>query len=194
MPVCPITLKAFEPGEGDPGVYSRDGLRRLHPRLSDLSPLTFTVEEQIQEAAARAGKMSIQGVQPKLSAILNPSRGGFEVVDRGGRFILRKGRPSVVYYQKHPAPRFAPSRGACSGRRVLRFGRCKPATVAPSPPRSPGRARCGRRSSPALRSARRCQGPRSTEWARRVPASSRECTRISMRVRSASSPRKASPR
>ena len=89
MPVCPITLKAFEPGEGNPSVYSREGLRRIHPRLSDLSPLTFTVEEQIQEAAARAGKMSIQGVQPKLSAILNLSRGGFEVVDRGGRFILK---------------------------------------------------------------------------------------------------------
>jgi len=89
MPVCPITLKTFEPGEGGSTLYSREGLRRVHPRLSDLAPLTFTVEEQIQEAAARAGKMSIQGVQPKLSAIVKPAGEGFEVVDRGGRFILK---------------------------------------------------------------------------------------------------------
>ena len=62
MSGCPITLEPFEPEDGE--VYSREGLRRLHPNLETLSPLTFTVEEQIQEAAARAGKMSIQGVQP----------------------------------------------------------------------------------------------------------------------------------
>jgi serine/threonine-protein kinase HipA len=87
MSGCPITLEPFEPEDGE--VYSREGLRHLHPNLETLSPLTFTVEEQIQEAAARAGKMSIQGAQPKLSALLKPGANGFEVVDRGGRFILK---------------------------------------------------------------------------------------------------------
>lgn len=87
MPVCPITLKSFE--SGDESIYSREGLRRLHPKLVALSPLTITAEEQIREAASRAGKMSVQGVQPKLSALLKPAADGFEIVDRGGRFILK---------------------------------------------------------------------------------------------------------
>lgn len=87
MPVCPITLQPFESGDG--ALYSREGLRRLHPKRTTLSPLAFTVAEQIQESAARAGKMSIQGVQPKLSALLKPAASGFEIVDQGGRFILK---------------------------------------------------------------------------------------------------------
>jgi len=89
MPVCPITLKHFEAREEETALYSREGLRRLHPRLITLTPLAFTVDEQVQEAAARAGKMSIQGVQPKLSAVLKPAGNRFEVVDSGGRFILK---------------------------------------------------------------------------------------------------------
>jgi serine/threonine-protein kinase HipA len=37
----------------------------------------------------RASKMSIQGVQPKLSAILNIKDGLFEIVDKGGKYILK---------------------------------------------------------------------------------------------------------
>ena len=89
MKICPITL---EPVEGD-GLYSRSGLRAVHPRLENLLPLHLSQEEQLREARLRADKMSIQGVQPKLSAVLKPKDGRFEIVDRGGRFILKPNPP-----------------------------------------------------------------------------------------------------
>ena len=89
MTACPITL---EPVEGT-GLYSLAGLRAVHPQLIDLAPLPLTREEQLREARLRADKMSIQGVQPKLSAVLKPKEGHFEIVDRGGRFILKPNPP-----------------------------------------------------------------------------------------------------
>ena len=89
MKICPITL---EPAEGG-GLYSRAGLRSVHPRLENLLPLYLTQEEQLREARLRADKMSIQGVQPKLSAVLKPKEGRFEIVDRGGQFILKPNPP-----------------------------------------------------------------------------------------------------
>lgn len=88
MHVCPITLREFEVGKDDL-IYSRDGLRRLHPQLARLQPLALSAEDQRREAAARADEMSIQGVQPKLSAVLRVKEGRFEIVDSGGRFILK---------------------------------------------------------------------------------------------------------
>ncbi|HEX3717776.1 MAG TPA: HipA domain-containing protein [Verrucomicrobiae bacterium] len=61
--------------------------------------LEFTVEQQRQEAINRAGKMSIQGVQLKLSAVLRVSDGRFEIVDKGGRYILK---PQSVDYPQLP--------------------------------------------------------------------------------------------
>ena len=75
--------------------YSPAGLRLLSPQLTSLQPLPFTAEEQRYEAARRAGRMSIQGVQPKLSAVLNVAAGTLEVVDHGGEFILKP--PSSAY-------------------------------------------------------------------------------------------------
>lgn len=88
MPVCPITLKHFV-RERASGLYSKQGLRRLHARLTGLRPLAFSADDQLREAAARADKMSVQGVQPKLSAVLRLKNESFEVVDTGGRFILK---------------------------------------------------------------------------------------------------------
>jgi serine/threonine-protein kinase HipA len=87
MNICPIT---YEPCEGR---YSAQGLRRLSPKLSELAPLPYTAEEQVHEAAARAHKMSIQGVQPKLSARLNVAEQRFEIVDTRGHFILKPQNP-----------------------------------------------------------------------------------------------------
>ena len=89
MNICPITL---EPVAGD-GLYSKAGLRAVHPRLESLAALPLTWEEQLREARLRADKMSIQGVQPKLSAVLKPKEGRFEIVDRGGQFILKPNPP-----------------------------------------------------------------------------------------------------
>ena len=84
MKRCPIT---YEPvSEGD---YSLRGLKLLHKELTSLEPLNYTAEQQRAEAIDRVGKMSLQGVQLKLSAILKIKQGRFELVDRNGRFILK---------------------------------------------------------------------------------------------------------
>jgi serine/threonine-protein kinase HipA len=88
---CLITYEPVPDGSD----YSARGLRVLHSRLSHLDPLPFTNEELIQEAVNRASKMSLQGIQPKLSAILRVREGRFELVDRGGRFILKP--PNAAY-------------------------------------------------------------------------------------------------
>ena len=90
---CPIT---YEPCEG---FYSRKGLRLLSRQLGDLQPLSFTSQELRQEAAARASKMSIQGVQPKLSARLQVKEQRFALVDSGGQYILK---PQTSDYPQVP--------------------------------------------------------------------------------------------
>jgi serine/threonine-protein kinase HipA len=86
---CRITLEEIPDGIR----YSRAGLKRLDARLMDIHPLPYTLAQQLEEAAARADKMSVQGVQPKLSAVLRIKESRFEVVDRGGRFILKSCPP-----------------------------------------------------------------------------------------------------
>lgn len=81
---CPITyLECFE------SLYSEKGLKLLSPSLKTLAPLNFTADELRVEAMQRASKMSIQGVQPKLSAILNIKDGCFEIVNENGKYILK---------------------------------------------------------------------------------------------------------
>lgn len=92
MNICPITYQEC----GDDR-YSIKGLRSLN--LTKLHDLPYTQEEQLREAAMRADKMSIQGVQPKLSAKLDVRGGGFAVVDRGGEFILK---PQNVMFPELP--------------------------------------------------------------------------------------------
>jgi serine/threonine-protein kinase HipA len=91
---CPIS---YEPC-GDEK-YSSKGLRKLSPQLKTFQDFPFSAEEQRQEAAARADKMSIQGVQPKLSARLSVKEGMFQVVDEGGHYILK---PQNLLYPEIP--------------------------------------------------------------------------------------------
>ena len=81
---CPITYELCGPRP-----YSLKGLRLLSPALKDLANLGLSAGELRVEAMARASKMSVQGVQPKLSAILNIKKGMFDIVDRNGRYILK---------------------------------------------------------------------------------------------------------
>jgi serine/threonine-protein kinase HipA len=81
------------------GLYSQKGLRSLAYGLSKLNLFEYTAEEQHIEAFNRASKMSIQGVQPKLSAILNIRGEKFKIVDRGGRYILK---PQHPYFPQLP--------------------------------------------------------------------------------------------
>ena len=94
MNKCPITYLPC----GDHG-YSEKGLRVLASGLSRLKQLEYTAEEQRKEAFLRSRKMSIQGIQPKLSAVLNIKEGKFEIVDRNGRYILK---PQHQFYPQMP--------------------------------------------------------------------------------------------
>lgn len=87
MNICPVTYEKCK------GRYSQKGLHLLSKSLKELRDLPYTASDQIFEAAARAPKMSIQGVQPKLSAVLNTRKNGFELVDTGGRYILKPQNP-----------------------------------------------------------------------------------------------------
>lgn len=95
MKYCPITYEPIETTEK----YSTKGLKWLSPKLTDLDDLPFSAKELQNEALARADKMSIQGVQPKLSAILDVPNNRFNVVDSGGLYILK---PQSALYEQAP--------------------------------------------------------------------------------------------
>lgn len=85
MKVCPITYEEIDESQ----TYSVKGLRQLSTALHSLRNFPYTAEEQRQEAEARSSKLSIQGIQSKLSAAINVKDAVFEVVDCGGRYILK---------------------------------------------------------------------------------------------------------
>ena len=85
MKLCPITYEPIKEDE----LYSQRGLKLLSPQLHTLEPLKLSAEEQRHEAVSRAGKMSIQGVQTKLSAQLKIKEGCFKIVDNNGHYILK---------------------------------------------------------------------------------------------------------
>ena len=90
---CPITYQLCT------ARYSEQGLKLLSRTLTTLHDLPLTTEQLRREAAARAAKMSIQGVQPKVAARLNVAAGRFEIVDVGGRYILK---PQTAAYPEVP--------------------------------------------------------------------------------------------
>ena len=87
MNKCPLSYLEVE------GRYHPAALRVIHPRLKNLKPLPFNAKQLREEATFRADKLSIQGVQPKLSARLSVKNESFELVDRRGRFILKPQHP-----------------------------------------------------------------------------------------------------
>ncbi len=82
---CPITYEEVE----HPGEYSFSGLKILSEKLIILKDLPLTTADQLREAAVMAGKMSIQGVQPKISAVLDEKNKTFKVVPTGGTYIIK---------------------------------------------------------------------------------------------------------
>ncbi|MCH7762281.1 MAG: HipA domain-containing protein [Candidatus Marinimicrobia bacterium] len=91
---CPITYE--ECGQTN---YSRKGLNLLSGQLANLEDIPYSAQEQIEQSVARAGRMSIPGAQPKLSARLSVKNNCFEVVDMNGRFILK---PQSQIYNNVP--------------------------------------------------------------------------------------------
>ncbi|MDX9697760.1 MAG: HipA domain-containing protein [Bacteroidales bacterium] len=83
MNKCPVTYENCEEK------YSLIGLKYISRNLTDLKDLDYSAEEQRHEAAKRATRMSVQGVQPKLSAILNIQQSKFEIVDVKGKYIIK---------------------------------------------------------------------------------------------------------
>lgn len=81
---CPISYKPV-----DSGKYAHSGLRLLNRKLTHLNDLPYSAQEQRQEAATRMKRMSIQGVQPKLSVRLDVSQATFEIVDMKGTYIIK---------------------------------------------------------------------------------------------------------
>lgn len=95
MAVCPITYDDI----AGPQRYSRRGLSLLTTRLDDLRDFPYTAEQQRQESLRRAGKISVQGVQPKLSARLSIRDRQFVIVDQRGHYILK---PQNTLYPELP--------------------------------------------------------------------------------------------
>lgn len=95
MKRCPITYEVISDQED----YSERGLKLLSPQLKHLAKLNFSAAEQRTESLERTGKMSIQGVQSKLSARLKIKEGQFELVDQYGQYILK---PQSEHYPELP--------------------------------------------------------------------------------------------
>lgn len=85
---CPITYEELSSGR-----YSKTGLHRLNPALHDLRLFPFDRKAQLQEARKRMSKMSIAGLQPKLSAQLSIKDQVFQPVNKHGSFILKPQHP-----------------------------------------------------------------------------------------------------
>jgi len=91
---CPISYESCGTNQ-----YSSSGLKMLSKSLKALKPLPFSAQEQRKEAATRMKRMSIQGVQPKLSANLNTRNTTFEIVNQKGKYIIK---PQSDIYEQLP--------------------------------------------------------------------------------------------
>lgn len=81
---CPITYEPCGTAK-----YSEKGLKMISTKLIGLNDLPYTASELRKEAANRAKKLSIQGVQPKLSASISIVDQEFKVVDQFGTYIIK---------------------------------------------------------------------------------------------------------
>ncbi len=91
---CPISYELCGKQQ-----YSVVGLRLLSRSLKTLNSLPFSEQEQRKEAAVRMKQMSIQGVQPKLSAQLDTRNSIFKIVDQNGKYIIK---PQSDLFQQVP--------------------------------------------------------------------------------------------
>ena len=91
---CPISYEFCGTSK-----YATTGLKMLSKSLEVLNPLPFSAQEQRKEAAVRMKRMSIQGVQPKLSANLDTRNSTFEIVNQKGKYIIK---PQSDLYEQVP--------------------------------------------------------------------------------------------
>ena len=93
--ICPIT---YEPITSDEW-YSHKGLKKISRSISHLEVFPYSAEQQRKEALQRADKISIQGIQPKLSAKFDAKIGTFKICDLGGTYIIK---PQSPLYEELP--------------------------------------------------------------------------------------------
>jgi len=79
--------------------YSKQGLKQLSPKLTELHGFPYSAEAFRKEAVIRMVKMSIQGMQPKLSTRLDVKNGAFKLIDIYGRFLIK---PAHAIYPALP--------------------------------------------------------------------------------------------
>ncbi|MBU4446811.1 HipA domain-containing protein [bacterium] len=84
MNLCPITYESCGNNR-----YAINGIKKLSRRLTTLNDFPYSASEQRTEAALHASKMSVQGIQPKLSVRLNLKQASFEITDKGGRYLIK---------------------------------------------------------------------------------------------------------
>ncbi|MFV0565645.1 MAG: HipA domain-containing protein [Flavobacteriaceae bacterium] len=84
MNKCPITYELCGNNK-----YSKKGLKMIAPKLAYLNDLPFTAAELRQEAANSTKKLSIQGIQPKLSASISVVHQKFKIMDQYGTYIIK---------------------------------------------------------------------------------------------------------
>lgn len=80
---CPITYEICNDH------YSLNGLKLLSPKLNRLNDFPYRKEKQLELAFEYSDKLSFSGVQPKLNAKLRIDTATFEIVRKGGTFILK---------------------------------------------------------------------------------------------------------
>jgi serine/threonine-protein kinase HipA len=93
---CLFTYKELQKGDVN---YSKDGLKKLNLKLKQMKPFPYTQVEQNRQAQKLAGKISIQGIQPKFSVQLAVQEGIFKIVETGGTFIVK---PQTTLYPELP--------------------------------------------------------------------------------------------
>lgn len=79
--------------------YSPEGLQSLHKRLDELKLFPYSQKDQQIEVQRYAGKLSIQGVQAKLSAKLLVKDQSFKLVETRGDYILK---PQSIHFNELP--------------------------------------------------------------------------------------------
>jgi serine/threonine-protein kinase HipA len=85
MKRCPITYEEIS----DTLDYSLNGVRKFSRQAKQIQIFPYSIEEQLTLARQMAGKLSIQGVQPKISVRFHGTGGDFIPVATGGRYIFK---------------------------------------------------------------------------------------------------------
>ena len=94
MNKCPISYQPVENKK-----YSAEGLLLLSKNLTNLEDFPYAAKEQLKLATIYAEKLSIQGVQPKLSVNLNIKKACFEIVEKNGHYIVK---PPHDFFEELP--------------------------------------------------------------------------------------------